>query len=77
MLTWTLFGLVAYLAIANMFAPGDGATPEHLSRYRLFCRIGFALWILPLVLFLAAQLLLVITRPAIKPASKQATADAD
>ncbi len=76
-LTWTLFGLVAYLAIANMFAPGDGATPEHLSRYRLFCRIGFALWILPLVLFLAAQLLLVITRPAIKPASKQATADAD
>lgn len=71
-LTYTLFGLVAYLVVAGMFAPADDAPETQWSRYRLLCRIGFAVWILPLVVFLASQLLLVITKPAAKPTSEQA-----
>lgn len=72
-LTYTLFGLVAYLGFAGALEPaeemiaGDAASEAEWSRYRLICNIAFAVWIGPLTLFLAAQLLLGITKPPAKP----------
>lgn len=68
-LTYTMFGLVAYLVVANAFAPGDEAPAEQVDRFRLLCNIGFVVWILPLVLFLASQFLLGLARPAAGPAN--------
>lgn len=62
-LTYTLFGLVAYLVIAGVFAPGDDASDRERSWFNLICNIAKAVWILPLAVFLASQLLLLIAKP--------------
>lgn len=68
-LTYTLFGLVAYLGFAGALEPaekmiaGDAGSEAEWSRYRLICNIAFAIWIGPLTVFLFAQLLLGITKP--------------
>jgi len=66
-LTYTLFGLVAYLGFAGALNPGKEASAAETDRYRLMCNIAFAVWIGPLTLFLLAQLLLGITKPPAKP----------
>ncbi len=66
-LTYTLFGLVFYLLIAGVFAPREDAAQTVKDRFDLLCRIGQVLWLAPLTIFLAAQLLLAITKPPAKP----------
>ncbi len=66
-LTYTLFGLVAYLVVAGAFDPGDEPTASQLTSYQWLCRIAFWLWIGPLLIFLAAQFLLTITKPSAQP----------
>ena len=73
-LTFTLFGLVLYLLVGELFAPprpgpyADAATRAQYEDdkpwFDTVMHVLRILWILPLVLFIIAQGLLAITRPA-------------
>ena len=69
-LTYTLFGMVAYLVVAGAFAPDEGAAQAQKDRFALLCNIAKAVWILPLSVFLASQLLLLIAKPSAKPTAE-------
>ncbi|MFK7821899.1 MAG: hypothetical protein AB8G99_24590 [Planctomycetaceae bacterium] len=71
-LTYTLFGLVAYLIVAGAFAPGDGASDSQQARFAMLCNIARVVWLLPLGVFLASQLLLIIARPPAKTVEEPA-----
>ena len=73
-LTYTLFGLVAYLIAAGAFAPAEEAPQSQKDRFALLCNIGRAVWLLPLGVFLVSQLLLIIARPPAKTVEEPADA---
>ena len=59
-LTWTLLGMVAWLMMAQILQPSQWVL--HAAR---------AVWLLPLVVFLAAQFLIVLARPSTLTSSRE------